>query len=406
MTRLELRENGDWMLAPFDAVTIDAACSTGLIESRITPLGVHVKPLLNRIGSVSVGMNEFVVQPKAPFSSVLFMLGYANDPGFRPGEVAGAGGDIFPAIAETCARLMERALGRGVLQGYRSYDESAVTVRGRIRFSDQISKRGGQLLPIELTVEEFTVDIVENQILRHTVRLLLTLPRVSNDVRRRLLHLESRLSDASLVRPGTGLPTWHPSRLNQRYHSALRFAEMVVAHLAPSTTGDGERIASFVVNMSEAFEGFVTAGLTSAFAEVSAGVSVGQYPTHLDVERRQPIRPDFVHVVGGVPAVVADAKYKTGSPRVEDLYQMLAYCTVLGLRAGTLIYVADGEDTRERVASVHGSDVVVRTARLDVSLAPPHMIGALRQIQVRMLGARDPNHTLRGDPAPDRAGQY
>src|ERR1700712_5428684 len=125
MTRLELRENGDWMLAPFDAVIISAACSTGLLESRITALGAQVKPLLNRIGSVSIGAHEFVVQPKAPFSSVLFMLSYASDPGFRPDEVAGAGGDIFPAIAETCARLRERALGRGVLQGYRSYDESA-----------------------------------------------------------------------------------------------------------------------------------------------------------------------------------------------------------------------------------------------------------------------------------------
>lgn len=384
MTRLELRENGEWTLAPFEAVTIDTACGTGLFESRVTAAGAQIKPQLNRIGSVSIGEHEFVVQPKAPFSSVLFMLGYASDPGFRPEEVAGAGSDILPAVAETCARLMERALGRGVLQGYRSREESAVTVRGRIRFSDQMSKRGGQLLPIELTVEDYTVDIVENRILRCAARLLNTLPRVPADTRRRLLHLESRLSDASLLPPGGLTPAWYPSRLNQRYHSALRFAELVIARLAPSTTGDGERIASFVVNMSEAFEGFVTAALTSAFADVSRGVSVGQYPSHLDHERRQPIRPDFVHLQSGVPVVVADAKYKTGSPRVEDLYQMLAYCTVLGLREGTLIYVADGEDTRERVASVRGSDVVVRTSRLDVSVPPREMIDTVRRIQRRL----------------------
>ncbi|QHC68151.1 restriction endonuclease [Rathayibacter sp. VKM Ac-2759] len=320
------------------------------------------------------------MHPKASFSSVLFMLGYAADPGFRPEEVSGAGSDIFPAIAETYARVAERALGRGVLQGYRRLDESAVTVRGRIRFSDQMSRRGGRLLPVELTVDDYSADIAENQILRAAARLLLTIPRVTSDARRRLLHLESRLAEAAPLRPGAGTPPWQPSRLNQRYQPALRFAELVLARLTPSTTGGGESVASFVVDMAEAFEGFVTASLSKTFADVSRGVSVGQFPTHLDVERRQPIRPDFVHLVNGQPMVVIDAKYKLGAPRVEDLYQMHAYCTVLGLDGGTLVYVSDGEAMREREATVRGSDIVVRIVRVDVSAPPADMLGQLATI--------------------------
>lgn len=374
MTRLEFDENGGWKAAPFPLDIIDRVCSAGLLESRITASGAELKPQLNRVGSVAIGDVEFVVHPKASFSSVLFMLGYAADPGFRPDEVSGAGSEIFPAIAETFARVAERALGRGVLQGYLRLDESAVTVRGRIRFSDQMSRRGGRLLPVELTVDDYSADIAENRILRAAARLLLTIPRVTSDARRRLLHLESKLSEAAVLRPGTGVPPWQPSRLNQRYQPALRFAELVLARLTPSTTGGGESVASFVVNMAEAFEGFVTASLTATFAEFSPGVSVGQFPTHLDVERRQPIRPDFVHLVNGEPVVVIDAKYKLGAPRVEDLYQMLAYCTVLGPGEGTLVYVSDGDAIMDRTATIKGSGVSVRTVRIDVSVTPDGML--------------------------------
>ena len=390
MTRLELRENGEWTPAPFAADVIERACLTGLLESRLTAIGGQVKPQLNRVGSVSVGEHEFVVHPKAPFASVLFMLGYAADPGFRPDEVSGVGDSLVPAVAETYARLLEQALGRGVVQGYRRLDESAVTVRGRIRFSDQMSRRGGQLLPIELTIDDYTVDIAENQILRGATRLLLTLPRIPSSARRRLAHLDGQLAGVSSLSPGRELPRWRPSRLNERYHSSLRFAALVLARLTPTQTDGGVPVASFVVNMAEAFEGFVTAALTSAFADLSPGVSVGQYATHLDDEHRQPIRPDFVHTVGGAPTVVMDAKYKTGSPRVEDSYQMLAYCTVLGLTEGTLIYVADRTRDHEKIATVRRSGITIRTWRLDVGAAPARMLAQLHGLVADRVAAVRP----------------
>jgi 5-methylcytosine-specific restriction enzyme subunit McrC len=381
MTRLELAENGDWADAPFEPDTLEMACATGLVESRTVRGVVQLRPQLNRVGAVAVGGDELLVNPKAPFSSVLFMLAYARDPGFRPDEVSGGGTALFPAIAETYARLMERALGRGVLQGYRRVDESALTVRGRIRFSDQIARRGGQMLPIELTVDDYTTDIAENQILRAGARLLLAMPRVTEDSRRRLVHLESRLAEVSLLTSGGVLPAWQPSRLNSRYHPALQFAESILRRINPSTTGDGQPVASFVVNMAEAFEGFVTAALSASFAEASGGVSIAQYVTHLDEERAQVIRPDFVHAVGGLPRIVVDAKYKTGTARVEDLYQMLAYCTVLGLDEGTLVYVADRGDARSRIATVRGAGIRIRTVRVDVSLPPQQMVDRLQSLR-------------------------
>jgi 5-methylcytosine-specific restriction enzyme subunit McrC len=384
MIRLELPENGDWAEVPFEPDAIEIACATGLFESRTVRGIAQLKPQLNRVGAVAIGGDELIVNPKAPFSSVLFMLAYARDPGFRPDEVSGGGTALFPAIAETYARLMERALGRGVLQGYLRVDESALTVRGRIRFSDQIARRGGQMLPIELTVDEYTTDIAENQILRAGARLLLAMPRVTEDARRRLAHLESRLAEVSLLASGGDLPAWQSSRLNSRYHPALRFAEAILRRVTPSATGDGRPVASFVVNMAEAFEGFVTTALSASFTETAGGVSTAQYVTHLDEERTQTIRPDFVHAAGGVPHVVVDVKYKTGAARVEDLYQMLAYCTVLGLDEGTLVYVADHGDAHSRISTMRGAGIRIRIARLDVSVPPERMLSRLHSLRLEV----------------------
>ena len=59
------------------------------------------------------------------------------------------------------------------------------------------------------------------------------------------------------------------------------------------------------------------------------------------------MRPDFVWSHGGRARVVVDAKYKAEKPSgfpQADLYQMLAYCTVLGLDEGHLVYAKGTEE--------------------------------------------------------------
>jgi 5-methylcytosine-specific restriction enzyme subunit McrC len=85
-----------------------------------------------------------------------------------------------------------------------------------------------------------------------------------------------------------------------------------------------------------------------------------------------------------------DAKYKTGSPRVEDSYQMLAYCTVLGLTEGTLIYVADRTRDHEKIATVRRSGITIRTWRLDVGATPTRMLAQLDALVADRVAAARP----------------
>ena len=70
------------------------------------------------------------------------------------------------------AHHTRQAIHRGLLQGYRREEDALTTVRGRIRFGDQIGRRFGVPLPIEVGFDEFTEDIEENRLLKTAIHRL------------------------------------------------------------------------------------------------------------------------------------------------------------------------------------------------------------------------------------------
>lgn len=65
---------------------------------------------------------------------------------------------------------------------------------------------------------------------------------------------------------------------------------------------------------------------------------------------------------------MADAKYKAEKPAgypIADLYQILAYCTVLRLKVGHLIYAKGNEDPVSHVVRGAGTEVICHA--LDLS---------------------------------------
>lgn len=133
-------------------------------------------------------------------------------------------------------------------------------------------------------------------------------------------------------------------------------------------------MSGYLLNMATIFEDFVTVALSRAFAK-HGGVSRLQYEEHLDMERRIDIRPDFVWLKNGEPRAVADAKYKAEKPSGfpnADFYPLLAYCSVLGLDEGHLVYVK-GEHAA-RTHHVRGSGVCIVTHALDVQQDPEQLL--------------------------------
>lgn len=384
----------DELQSSADAVELDPEVAATLRDTGlVTVLPAHgglwtVLPA-GTVGAVQVGnlLVEVTPKQKVGLSRLLFLLGYAANPGFRPEDVAGIEDtDLFAALGESLARQGLRALERGALSGYVHVEDALRTVRGRIRVGDQMTRRPGMLLPLEVAYDDFTVDIAENRILRTAIRLMMQVPRLSHDVRWKLAHLDSKLDGVSELRFGATLPPWTESRLNEHYVPALRLAEIILRNMSAEAGVGRHSVASFVVNMAKVFEDFVTTSLREAL-DGYPGETSGQYETFLDeaevgqMANRVRMAVDIVHSVRGVPAMVFDAKYKAASvsdgyPNA-DYYQMLAYCTALTVPTAWLIYAGPGLDRTRRVSN---SSVSIVEFPLDISQAPAALLARVKAL--------------------------
>jgi len=355
--------------------------ATRLADTR--PLGGGRWQLLptGRVGAVRAGDFDVQVQPKTGISRLLFLLGYAADPGFQPGNVtATAEPDLWPALAESVLRHTEVALRPGVLQGYVTLDETLPLVRGRVRVADQIARRAGLPLPLEVRYDEYTPDIPENQLIRTALRRLAAVPRLRPDLRSHLAHLDSRLDGVRVLSPAAPLPAWQLTRLNARYAAALRLAGIVLRNQSAEPGPGGITIAAFVVSMAKVFEDFVTTGLKEALATTPGHTRV-QYPDFLAEHKQIPIRPDVVHLTASHPVAVFDAKYKLEDPSSgypnADAYQMLAYCTALQLQQGWLIYAQGGSPGIRRIRN---TSVEIIQYPLDLGRDPAALLHQVKQL--------------------------
>lgn len=372
----------------------DAAQTVPLTDAEYLALQqlalVNVTPTLDRglyevvaarkIGAVAMGDRQVVVRPKiADLNRLVFMLGYAKDPGIWRDDLVDltSHDELLPALAEAFSRLALAAVEQGLLQGYKTVQETLPVLRGRMLAGEQMTRLYGLPVPVAVEYDDFTVDIAENQILLMALRRLLVVPKISIQARRRLKRLRLILADVNAPPRGAGPPTWRRSRLNVRYQPALALAQIVLAADSFEHHIGDLRVTGYMFDMWRVFEDFVTVALAESLRSYG-GRSVCQKPLSLDIRRRVTMKPDLMWENGGTVRAVVDAKYKAERPEGfpnADLYQMLAYCTVLGLDEGHLIY-AKGNEPVDR-HTVQGSGVVIHCHALDLS-APPARL--LRQV--------------------------
>lgn len=249
--------------------------------------------------------------------------------------------DLSAVLAVLFAQEAATAMAAGPLRGYRSEDQTLPVLRGRLRLREQHLRRFGLPVPLEVTVDEWTLDTDDNRRLRAAAIALLGLPDVPTTTRQCLNRLDRLLSDARLPAPGARLAPWIATRLNVRLHRLLHLADIVLAHASVEHEAGATQTHGFVVNMAWLFETLVA----QLLSEQTGGL-VSQDVLGLDTLGRLSIRPDLVFYDAHGPVAVADTKYKLleGDGKVPnaDAYQLVTYCARLGLTTGHLIY-ASGE---------------------------------------------------------------
>jgi 5-methylcytosine-specific restriction enzyme subunit McrC len=379
---VELEEAGDPVTVALDDQIVDWLVEHRMVAAQYRQSGEWELTAARKVGVVRVGDVTLRVTPKVAVSRLVWMLGWAQKAGWQSGGPVelDESADLVAALAEAFARQAERALQRGLLYGYKTVDADLAVLRGRIRTDDQLRRRFGLPVPLAVRFGDHLADIAENQILRAAATRLLRLPGVGLATRARLRSLRALLEGVADLPGGRPWPVWRATRLNARYHDALRLAEVVLASRAFEVDPGRLRVDGFMVDMYQLFEDFVTATLSTALQD-HGGRCTAQDRHSLDDEELIPVRPDLLWRVGGHIRAVVDAKYKaeklSGFPQ-SDLYQVAAYATAYGLDRAHLVYAKGHELARSW--TVRNSGVRITAHALDLESPPALVLASIRGV--------------------------
>jgi len=342
------------------------------------------------VGAVNLPGLAIEIQPKIPIDRLLFLISYVL--GHRKWQEVPFDLEQAPSLVEAIVpgfvAQVRRAFQRGVLQGYRVEETALQTIRGRVRFDDQLRSRYGRFPPAEVRYDDYTEDIEENRVLKAAFHRLGRLRLRSQETRRALRSFDEALAS---VRPveydARQLPTIAWTRLNERYRPAVELALLILRATSFDTRHGAVAASSFLLDMNQVFEDFVTLALRDqlrlserAFPQGNQGRQL-----RLDAAGRVRLLPDLSWWEAGRCVFVGDAKYKRIEDNVKhaDLYQLLAYTIATDLPGGLLIY-ADGADASHTIVNL---GKLLDIATLDLSGTPDDVLGQIAGIarRIRML---------------------
>lgn len=367
------------VVEPVELTLSEAAAlnSTGLVTARPTTRGWRVVAEYC-IGAVRCGTFRVRVRPKVGVVQVLRLLARAHGIGGLIIDESLVDLEVEAELTAVLAVLFTEeaatAMAAGPLRGYRTEDRTESMLRGRIRLREQELRRFGALVPIEVTVDEWTADTAENRRIRAATRRLLTVPGLPATTRVRLRRLDHALAEVWSPPRGADLPAWRPTRLNLRLHRLLMLADLVLDQVGVEHRIGDIDVHGYQLSMSWLFERLVTRVLVDADPSVTIDAQ-RTYP--LDDDARLTIRPDLVLIRDDAVIAVADVKYKLldgGTVPNPDVYQLITYCARLGLDTGHLIYASPSAIPEYRFVSagitllVHGVDLAAPVTDIDEQL--------------------------------------
>ena len=304
------------------------------------------------IGALEIGEVSVSIRPKLDIGRVLFLASYA----MGAFKLRDAERFSFPdadtlveALVPVFAATARRAFARGLVHGYRTREETLHTVRGRIRIGDQVRRRFGIPVPVEVRYDDFTDDVLMNRLVKAAAAKLGRMRIRSPQARADFGWIDATLENVALVEFAPGaVPNVAFNRLNEHYRDVVALARLVLRHATIETGRGAVRASGFLMDMNRVFQDFVTQALreTLGLSDRTFLSDSAIRGVTLDEGQRVTLRPDLSWWDGPTCTFVGDAKYKrvegNGGVPNADLYQVLAYTTALDLPGGLLVY-AQGE---------------------------------------------------------------
>ena len=347
------------------------------------------------IGAVEVEDLSVSIRPKLGIGRVLFLASYAMGAfrlrdrdrfDFRDEDT------LVEALVPGFATAAKRAFAQGLLHGYRTEEETLYVVRGRIRVGEQVRRRYGVPLPIEVRYDDFTEDILMNRLVKAAAARLGLMRIRSRQSRADLGWIDATLDNVAPVEfAPNALPEVSFNRLNEHYREVVALARLILRCSTIETERGATRAAGFLMDMNRVFQDFVTQAIREALglSDRTFRSDSGIRGVTLDERCSVQLKPDLSWWDGPDCTFVGDAKYKrVVDERVPnaDLYQLLAYATALDLPGGLLVY-AQGE-VDDVVHRVRHAGKRLEVATMDLSGTIENLRERVQELAERVLAMR------------------
>ena len=324
------------------------------------------------VGALAVPGLVVRVMPKVSVTNFFAMLGAGVSPdAFDHEHVTWSDTDeLIDGVAYFAIRLIDSATMRGLVHGYVAREERMRTIRGRL-LVEEFARRPWSAAEPQCRFDDFTADIVENQLFRCTLQAMLSWPQLAPHIRREALRVLGRfegVADTPATKHAAPLPI---TRLNEHYEDAMRLSRLVLQAMSLSHEAGDQQANSLMVDMDDLFQRWIAQELDLRLApemRIERDEDVW-----LDEGRAVTMAPDLVVRRGSEVVLVGDAKYSMGADGYmasRDYLELVAYTTAMGLPTGLLIHCnSDRAPESEIVIRNAGTRILCRPIRLDGSYA-------------------------------------
>jgi 5-methylcytosine-specific restriction enzyme subunit McrC len=418
LTRLEqLSEAAGTDLLRLGRTYLHATQFVGVIQLGETTLQILPKIDYGSVGDADAGSDSMPFQTAVDSATrnLLYLLSYTHDLQVKEQDIApllAQRSSWFELLTRLLAVELNRQMKQGLQRDYVSFEDTLPVMRGRWQLDRQLTRRPHVRHQFDVAYDEFSPDMILNQVFRYVVERLRFLSQEPGN-RRLLRNISKWLVDIERLGEVTQacLEAVHFTRLNRRFQPSFNLARLFLENQTFQLMTGKDRTFAFVFDMNRLFEEFVYRFivrhrrriLTNGWGQVRPRYQAKGRPIYL--AEKVPsgkavfrLEPDILFTrPSGRAVLVLDTKYKElaqGQHRLGiaegDMYQMLAYAVALDCPRTLLLYPqrAGSLPMSARFETLgHPHSVMVATINLRQRLDRPEgMIQEFREVFMEVSG--------------------
>jgi 5-methylcytosine-specific restriction enzyme subunit McrC len=245
-------------------------------ETQLLQLGYDSIKATQYVGMVQVGDVVIEVLPKIDYRSefnnqekknitagrnLLVMLSYAYNINFDSNTLSSLTeqtGHWYDLLIRYFAIELHKQIGIGLSKNYNPREESLPFIRGQWDISRQMRKHAYSMLEFDLNFDEFTENILINQVFKTVVQLLIY-QTTDKESKRLLLDINQMLSNVNMLIKidDSTVERVHFTRLNNRFRNAFQLARLFFSGKSLQVRAGNMTAFAFLFDMNRLFEKFV-----------------------------------------------------------------------------------------------------------------------------------------------------